>query len=48
MSPRETQPQRTAPAWQRTGLGVLGGAALLGHAAVVVTALAAAAAVLSR
>jgi putative membrane protein len=30
----ETQPERTALAWQRTGLGVLGVAGLLGHAAV--------------
>jgi putative membrane protein len=32
--PRETQPERTALAWQRTGLGVLGVAVLLGHGAV--------------
>jgi putative membrane protein len=30
----ETQPERTALAWQRTGLGVLGVAGLLGHRAV--------------
>lgn len=30
----ETQPERTALAWQRTGLGILAVAALLGHAAV--------------
>jgi putative membrane protein len=35
VSSPETQPQRTALAWQRTGLGVLGVAALLGHSAVV-------------
>jgi putative membrane protein len=33
-SPIETQPERTALAWQRTGLGVLGVAGLLGHRAV--------------
>jgi putative membrane protein len=32
--PVETQPERTALAWQRTGLGVLGVAGLLGHAAI--------------
>jgi len=32
--PVETQPERTALAWQRTGLGVLAVAGLLGHAAV--------------
>jgi putative membrane protein len=32
--PTETQPERTALAWQRTGLGVLGVAGLLGHRAV--------------
>jgi putative membrane protein len=32
--PVETQPERTALAWQRTGLGVLGVAGLLGHGAV--------------
>jgi putative membrane protein len=32
--PVETQPERTALAWQRTGLGVLGVAGLLGHRAV--------------
>ncbi|RBY75250.1 hypothetical protein DQ238_20170 [Geodermatophilus sp. TF02-6] len=31
---RETQPERTALSWQRTGLGVLGVAALLAHSAV--------------
>jgi putative membrane protein len=35
VSPPETQPQRTVLSWQRTGLGVLGIAALLAHAAVV-------------
>jgi putative membrane protein len=30
----ETQPERTALAWQRTGLGVLAVAGLLGHGAV--------------
>ena len=30
----ETQPERTALAWQRTGLGVLAVAGLIGHAAV--------------
>lgn len=30
----ETQPDRTALSWQRTGLGVLAVAALLGHGAV--------------
>ena len=30
----ETQPERTALAWQRTGLGVLAVAGLLGHAAL--------------
>ena len=36
MSPSsgETQPERTALAWQRTGLGVMGVAGLLGHRAV--------------
>jgi uncharacterized membrane protein YidH (DUF202 family) len=33
--PVETQPARTALAWQRTGLGVLGVAALLARGAVV-------------
>jgi putative membrane protein len=33
-SPVETQPERTALSWQRTGLGVLGLAGLLGHDAV--------------
>ena len=33
-SPGETQPERTALAWQRTGLGVMGVAGLLGHGAV--------------
>ncbi|SNR84097.1 DUF202 domain-containing protein [Blastococcus mobilis] len=32
--PVETQPERTALAWQRTGLGVLAVAGLLGHDAV--------------
>jgi putative membrane protein len=32
--PAETQPERTALAWQRTGLGVLAVAGLLGHRAV--------------
>ena len=32
--PVETQPERTALAWQRTGLGVLAVAGLIGHAAV--------------
>jgi putative membrane protein len=32
--PTETQPERTALAWQRTGLGVLAVAGLLGHRAV--------------
>jgi putative membrane protein len=30
----ETQPERTALAWQRTGLGVMAVAGLLGHGAV--------------
>jgi putative membrane protein len=35
VTPRaETQPERTALAWQRTGLGVLAVAGLLGHRAV--------------
>jgi putative membrane protein len=33
-TPVETQPERTALAWQRTGLGVLAVAGLLGHRAV--------------
>lgn len=33
-APVETQPERTAFAWQRTGLGVLAVAGLLGHRAV--------------
>jgi len=33
-APVETQPERTALAWQRTGLGVLAVAGLLGHRAV--------------
>ncbi|TQN37651.1 putative membrane protein [Blastococcus colisei] len=33
-SPVETQPERTALAWQRTGLGVLAVAALIAHGAV--------------
>jgi putative membrane protein len=32
--PVETQPERTALAWQRTGLGVLAVAGLLGHSAL--------------
>lgn len=32
--PVQTQPERTALAWQRTGLGVLAVAGLLGHRAV--------------
>jgi putative membrane protein len=32
--PVETQPERTALAWQRTGLGVLAVAGLMGHGAV--------------
>jgi putative membrane protein len=32
--PRDTQAERTALAWQRTALGVVGVAALLGHRAV--------------
>jgi putative membrane protein len=34
VTPAETQPQRTALSWQRTGFGLLGVAALLGHVAV--------------
>jgi putative membrane protein len=34
VTPPETQPERTALAWQRTGLGVLGVAGLVAHAAV--------------
>ena len=34
MTSGETQPERTALAWQRTGLGVLAVAALLCHAAL--------------
>ncbi|MCZ2858228.1 DUF202 domain-containing protein [Blastococcus sp. VKM Ac-2987] len=34
MTAVETQPERTALAWQRTGLGVLAVAALLGHRAL--------------
>jgi putative membrane protein len=50
-TPVETQPERTALAWQRTGLGVLAVAGLLGHRAVaeerpVLLALAGAAALL--
>ena len=30
----ETQPERTALAWQRTGLGMMGVAGLMGHGAV--------------
>jgi putative membrane protein len=33
-TPVETQPERTALAWQRTGLGILAVAGLLGHRAV--------------
>ena len=33
-APVETQPERTALAWQRTGLGALAVAGLLGHRAV--------------
>ncbi|HET6393499.1 MAG TPA: DUF202 domain-containing protein [Blastococcus sp.] len=33
-APVQTQPERTALAWQRTGLGVLAVAGLLGHRAV--------------
>ncbi len=33
-APVETQPERTALAWQRTGLGILAVAGLLGHGAV--------------
>lgn len=33
-APVETQPERTALAWQRTGLGVLVVAGLLGHRAI--------------
>ncbi len=33
-APVETQPERTALAWQRTGLGVLAVAGLLAHGAV--------------
>jgi putative membrane protein len=32
--PGETQPERTALAWQRTGLGVLAVGGLLGHGAL--------------
>ena len=32
--PGETQPERTALAWQRTGLGVMAVAGLLGHGAL--------------
>ena len=34
MTPTATQPERTALAWQRTGLGVLGVGGLLGHRAL--------------
>ena len=34
MTSDETQPERTALAWQRTGLGVLAVAGLLAHAAL--------------
>jgi putative membrane protein len=33
-APVETQPERTALAWQRTGLGVMAVAGLLGHRAL--------------
>jgi putative membrane protein len=33
-APRDTQSERTALAWQRTALGVVGTAALLGHRAI--------------
>jgi putative membrane protein len=33
--PVETQPERTALSWQRTGLGVLAVGSLIGHRAVV-------------
>jgi putative membrane protein len=33
-TPGETQPERTALAWQRTGLGMLAVAGLVGHRAV--------------
>ncbi|MCW2699866.1 MAG: conserved rane protein of unknown function [Blastococcus sp.] len=33
MTPVETQPERTALAWQRTGLGVLAVAGLIAHSA---------------
>ena len=32
--PRETQPERTALAWQRTGLGMMAVAVLLAHGAL--------------
>ena len=32
--PRDTQAERTALAWQRTALGVVGVAALMGHRAI--------------
>ena len=35
MSGAETQPERTVLAWQRTGLGLLAVAALLGHRALL-------------
>ncbi|MGY1736537.1 DUF202 domain-containing protein [Geodermatophilus sp. SYSU D00684] len=35
MTAQETQPQRTVLAWQRTGLGLLGVAAVLGSHAVL-------------
>ncbi len=34
-APRETQPERTALSWTRTGLGAVAVAALIGHRAVV-------------
>ncbi len=34
MSPVETQPERTALSWQRTGLGVMAVAGLVAHGAV--------------
>jgi putative membrane protein len=33
-SPVETQPERTALSWQRTGLGIMGVAGLLAHRAL--------------
>jgi putative membrane protein len=34
-TPPETQPERTALSWQRTGVGVVGVAGLMAHRAVV-------------